>query len=210
MKGKAVQSWMEVDQSWEESRGSPHAHWEPVSGDRMRRAGQESGRSKDPTSHLLSECSSSGRPPRGALTREPGSPAPAMAHACLEGERKKKKNTFREVIGATPPCQQITQPRASNRAESPLKGTVDPWPCCPLCDGSRVSRLSASQPGACVDVLHKGATLQPKNQNSSHFRNKTYASAGGLTSLPLHSQHEAWALYNSSKRPHIMSSALTL
>lgn len=61
-----------------------------------------------------------------------------------------------------------------------------------------------------MDAPHKGATLLVKNQNSSRFRNETYASAGGLTSLPLRSQREAWALYNSSKRPHVMSSALTL
>lgn len=115
------------------------------------------------------------------------------------------KNPFREVIRATPHCQQMTQPGASNRAESPKRN----GPAAPSVMGS-VSRLSAAQPRACVDIPHKGATLLVEIQNSSRFRNKTYASAGGLTSLPLRSQHEAWALYNSSKRPHIMSSALTL
>lgn len=60
---------MEVNQSWEETRGSPQAHWEPISGDRKGREGQGSRRSKDPTSHLPSERSSSGGLPREALTR---------------------------------------------------------------------------------------------------------------------------------------------
>lgn len=60
-------------------------------------------------------------------------------------------------------------------------------------------------------ILHEGAAPPVKNQNPSPFRSKTCAHLLVASHLFIHlqSQHVARALYNSSKRPHIMSSALT-
>lgn len=144
---------------------------------------------------------------RRAAPQSPGLPLLQRLVPVL-GERK--KTTFREVIGTTPRCQQTAGLRTSNTAKGPLKGTVDTWPCPLLFDGPPC-RQAQSLPGPSLP----GHSAQKRNFPGREpeflwLQKENTRAARGLTCLPLRSQREAWALDNSSKRPHIMSSALTL